>query len=455
MEYTDLIHKYPAFIYHDFDIVEDEQEIHIHYAFEIEGLSNFNPEYVFPKSQKHEAVSLSRNFRETVFSLGMVELISYWKLTCSPSVRVECGSLNDEQIRWWKKLYFHGLGEFFYRNHIETDMDSFMDLQSFGQPAAGTELTDSFSGNLIPVGGGKDSLVSLDLLKESREMNHAFIINHVMSAIHSAEAAGYDGDSLTVVSRSLDPRMLEFNKQGYLNGHTPFSALAAFASLLCAIAEHREYICLSNEDSANESTVAGSTVNHQYSKTFEFEKDFNDYCQKYITDKVHYFSLLRPLSELQIAGIFSTLPQYLHVFRSCNVGQKLEKWCGHCAKCLFVCIMLSAFLNDETVDSVFGRSMLNDEDMMDLFEQLTGLEDNKPFECVGTRKEVNIAVCMSIAAHKEKGEKLPLLYQRYAETAYYDTYKDRSVSYKDYNTENLLPPAFEKTVRERLSEMDR
>ena len=72
MEYTDLIKKYPEFVYHDFDIVEDEQEIHIHYAFEIIGLSNFNPEYVYPKSLNHEAVSLSKSFRETVFSLGMV-----------------------------------------------------------------------------------------------------------------------------------------------------------------------------------------------------------------------------------------------------------------------------------------------------------------------------------------------------------------------------------------------
>lgn len=62
---------------------------------------------------------------------------------------------------------------------------------------------------------------------------------------------------------------------------------------------------------------------------------------------------------------------------------------------------------------------------------------------------------MSIAAHRKNGTELPLMYQRYAETAYYDTYRDMAVNFKDYNTENLLPAAFEKTVKERLAEMDR
>ena len=121
----------------------------------------------------------------------------------------------------------------------------------------------------------------------------------------------------------------------------------------------------------------------------------------YLTPEIHYFSLLRPLSELQIAGFFSTLTDYLPVFRSCNVGQKEERWCGHCAKCLFVCVMLSAYLPDETLRSIFGADMLNDETMKPLFLQLTGLEDDKPFECVGTREEVNTAAAMSIMSVTE------------------------------------------------------
>ncbi len=453
MEYKNLHDIYHVFYYHDFALIESDREIQVEFDFEIEGLSHFNPSFTFAKPAECENICELRTVREAAFSLGMVELISYWKLTCAPNVYVECGDLDEQQIAWWKKLYFHGLGEFFYINHIDTDMESFMTLSSDGSHAEGKWDDRKFCGNLIPVGGGKDSFVSLDLLKDNKDENHAFVINHVMSAIHSAQAAGYNGDRLIVAERTLDPRMLDFNKQGFLNGHTPFSALAAFASSLVAIVYGKKYICLSNEASANESTIHDSKVNHQYSKTFEFEEDFKWYMDTYITGQVHYFSLLRPLSELQIAGIFSQLNDYLPVFRSCNVGSKEEKWCGHCAKCLFVCIMMSAYLSDEEVCAIFGTDMLNNPEMKNLFEQLTGILDDKPFECVGTRDEVNIAINMSIRRHLEQGKEVPYLYRFYQDSSYYESYKDRSVDWDSWNNENLVPEGYQQLIHARLEEM--
>ncbi len=454
MLFEEVSKQYPVFYYHDFQVIEFEKELQVVFDFEIEGLSHFNPSFTFVKPDGLQNIGLLRTVREAAFSLGMVELISYWKITCAPTVIVECGSLEQDQIKWWKKLYFHGLGEFFYINHIETDMDSFMSLTSSGTHAEGEWDDREFHGNLIPVGGGKDSFVSLDLLKDLKEDNHAFVINPVMSAIHSAEAAGYHKDRLIVAERTLDPRMLEFNKQGFLNGHTPFSALAAFASSLVAIVHGKKYICLSNEASANESTIHDSKVNHQYSKTFEFEEDFKWYMDRYITGQIHYFSLLRPLSELQIAGIFSTLKDYLPVFRSCNVGSKEEKWCGHCAKCLFVCIMMRAFLPHDEVVNIFGTDMLNNPEMTTLFEQLTGMLDDKPFECVGTREEVNIAICMAIANDMKNGSDIPLLYQSYMHTSYYESYKDRRVDYSVMNPTHLVPDQYLEILKTRLKEME-
>lgn len=330
-----------------------------------------------------------------------------------------------------------------------------MDLTAIGERAIGEEDPRTYHGNLIPVGGGKDSFVSLELLKGMKADNDAFVIGRVPSAIHSAEAAGYTGVHLIQAERSLDPRMLEFNKQGYLNGHTPFSALAAFASCLTAVIYGRKYVCLSNEASANESTIHGSKVNHQYSKTFEFEQNFTRYLSKYVTDQVHYFSLLRPLSELQIMSIFATLKQYHSVFRSCNVGQKEEKWCGHCAKCLFVCIMLSAFLKDEDLLNIFHADMLNDETMQDLFEQLTGILDDKPFECVGTREEVNVAIAMSIRHHEASGTPLPKLYEYYKGTSYYESFRNRTLDYQMWNRENQVPAEYAELIHEKLNEAQR
>ena len=453
MEYAMLRSKYPVFYFHDFTLAESDTEFSVYFDFEIEGLSHFNPQMTIPKPRGGEPFSHLRTVRQAAFSLGMIELISYWKLTCAPKVVIECGRLDEEAVRWWKKLYFNGLGEFFYKNKIETSPEQMMEIISVGEKITGRIDDRRFTGCLIPCGGGKDSFVSMDLLKGMKEDNHAFVINHVMSAVHSAMAAGYTGEKLIIVERTLDPRMLEFNKLGYLNGHTPFSALCAFAAVLTALIYGKQYIALSNEASANEPTIHGSKVNHQYSKTFEFEKDFKYYMDHYLTPEIHYFSLLRGLSELQIAGIFSRLTEYLPVFRSCNVGSKEERWCGHCAKCLFVCIMLSAFLDDETLVSIFHADMLNDVTLIPLFEQLTGITDDKPFECVGTREEVNTAAAVSIRTHLEQGKALPLLYEHYRRSSYYPYYKDKKIDWDQYNPENLVPKEYEPLIFERLSEM--
>ena len=450
-DYNTLRKQYTDFIYHGWKIEETDRSFTVTYTFEIVGLQSFHPTFTLPAPAHHEPYMESRLFKEAVFSLGMVELISYWKITAAPKVHIACGSLDETQKAWWKKLYFHGLGEYFHINHIPLDPDGFMEIISEGRPQEGTDWLPQVKGNLIPVGGGKDSFVTLDVLSPYKKDNLAFIINPVISAVNSAHAAGYEeGKDLLIARRTLDQGMLELNRQGYLNGHTPFSAMVAFATYLTCIVHGRKYITLSNESSANESTIKGSTVNHQYSKTFEFEQDFHAYCHAYLWDGISYFSLLRPISELQITGLFSRLKDYHPVFRSCNVGSKQGVWCGHCAKCLFVCLMLSAYLPQDEIRAVFGVDMLNDETMMDLFEQLTGLVDDKPFECVGTRDEVNVAVCMAISAMHKQQEQIPYLYRRYMESEYYKAYRNRTVDMQAWNGDNLLPEAYQEILKNKL-----
>jgi len=202
-------------------------------------------------------------------------------------------------------------------------------------------------------------------------------------------------DDTLVLQRSLDPLMLKLNGQGCLNGHTPFSALLAFYSLLAAQLSGVHAIALSNENSANESTVAGTEVNHQYSKSWMFERDFRRYVASYLGGGYDYFSLLRPLCELQIAMLFARTERYFDIFRSCNVGSKQDVWCGRCAKCLFAFIILSPFIAPGRLASIFGRNMLDDADMLPLLRQLTGRAETKPFECVGTVDEVLAALALT------------------------------------------------------------
>lgn len=473
-QYETLRRRFPQFFYRGYDIEDTEGELAVTYRFEIGGLSSFAPRWTFPKPESAGARVVDDRMERMIFSLGMVELVSYWKITCSPQVVVEAGALSAEQIRWWKELYFNGLGEFFYVNHIDAATpDNFMEIRceaagetawempretpgeaSVGAPgeATGSEMPSEpsslASGVLVPIGGGKDSVVTLELLRRSGAPLYGYIINPRGATVNTARVAGLDEGHLLSVKRTLDKNMLELNRQGYLNGHTPFSALVAFSSLIAAKLLNLSYVALSNESSANESTILGSTVNHQYSKSFQFEEDFHRYAGQYLPGSAYYFSLLRPLSEFQIAKFFARQKPYHSIFRSCNAGSKTDSWCGHCPKCLFVYLILSPFLEPDEVREIFGTDMLTDASMAGTLDQLVGIVEEKPFECVGSRDEINTALVLTIDRLRRESKPLPLLLEHYVDSGLYDRCRaagDRYSSY--YDGENLVPEPFLELVK--------
>lgn len=439
-KYLELRNKYDTFIYEGYNIEEKDNKTIITYDFNVPNLTHYYPTLELNKFE------LTEFTKYLIFHIGLVELISYWKATCSKNVIIKAGYINEEQIDFFKKLYFHGLGELFYTNGIEPNYEDFMNITCVIESTNINIPNYNGIGNLIPIGGGKDSNISLELLKNSFEDNNAFIINPKEVTLKCAELAGYDESNTITVKRTIDKNLIELNKQGFINGHTPFSALVAFISYLCAYINNKKYIVLSNESSANESNVAGTKINHQYSKTYEFENDFNEYTKKYFQIDIKYFSLLRPLTEYQIAMLFSKYEKYHNVFKSCNVGSKSLpwKWCCNCPKCLFVFIILSPFLYKEKLINIFGEDLFEKEDLLNTFIELTGYGETKPFECVGTYEEVRYAISKVI----EREENLPYLLQYYK-----DNFKLEDLSNKietRYNNDNNLDEYFENLLKEEL-----
>ena len=396
---------FPEFIYDSYQYDVQPQGLHISFCFRLGPQITFRPTAFIPARPFFHPDCLSRDQLDAlVFHIGMIELISYWKAYCPPVVTVRPFRLSEQQIAFWKKIYYNGLGEFFFTNQITTSYDDFLNFR-FDTDRELTELQapdapEADYQYLVPIGGGKDSVVTLELLKQTSHDVIPLIMNPRGATRACIERAGYTMDDVLTIERRLDNRLLELNSRGALNGHTPFSAMLAFYTLLAAALTGKPCrIALSNENSANESTVAGSSVNHQYSKSLEFEDDFRAYAAACapLQAGVEYFSFLRPLSELQIAMLFARHEHYHDVFRSCNVGSKQDLWCGHCAKCLFAFIILSPFIAPERLAQMFGKPMLDDETLRHEFDQLTGHEATKPFECVGTVSEVNDALAMTLA----------------------------------------------------------
>ena len=417
--------------YSSFCWEECEEGLRIEFRFELDADHVFRPTALIER-RPFLHFDLDREVIDRlVFDIGMIELISYWKCACPPIVKVCCGVLDDEQCAFWKKLYWNGLGEFFYTNGIQETQEAFLKVESGKRKEErGKRKVENWASAqyLVPIGGGKDSVVTLELLRRAGKSIRPLIMNPRGATIECARVAGFGIDEVLVIRRSIDPLLLKMNAEGYLNGHTPFSAMLAFYTRLASALSGIPNVALSNENSANESTVAGSYVNHQYSKSLEFEDDFRKYCLNELlldclsADAVNtqaikqssnqafnYFSFLRPLSELQIAMLFSRFTAYHDVFRSCNVGSKTDIWCGHCAKCLFAYIILSPFIEPTRLNQIFGKPMLDDLTLRHEFEQLIGEAETKPFECVGTVSEVRQALNMMLQRWYQGKERPALL----------------------------------------------
>jgi hypothetical protein len=444
--------QYKTFIFDKYEISDDNNSINIKYYFSIPNLANFEPEIKILKKHIKFIDIKGKYIDNLVFHIGLIELISYWKCTCSPNVIIKCGYLNSEQINWFKKLYFYGLGELFYTNNIETSLQDFMSIQC--EYEENIEILEDiidikYDGIIIPVGGGKDSVITLELLKNT-DKNYCLIVNPKEVSMQCSYLAGYTNDRIIEVNRTIDKKLIELNNNGYINGHTPFSSFLAFLSYFIAFITNKKYIALSNESSANESNVIGEKINHQYSKSYEFENDFRYYANKYLKAPIQYFSFLRPLNELQIAMLFSTYEKYHSIFKSCNVGSKKMpwEWCCNCPKCLFVYIILSPFLYKDKLVNIFKQDMFENKKLLDTFKELSGFGETKPFECVGTFEEIRYAITNTITNLENNNEALPYLLNYYKE--HYPLANMDNDLTKLYNKENNLPLEFDAILKKEV-----
>lgn len=420
---TALRSKHPIFRYESFSVSPSHKGLLLAYSFSIAPNLKFTPQITVPL----EGSLLTEDFQQALlrdpavlrlaFLIGMVELISYWKLTCSPLIEVAAGHLDVSELSFWEQLIRLGLGEFFFVNQISPSLSFTISparrggvAEEFKVPPQPTKITPRADSYLVLVGGGKDSIVTLELIRKLPAFkaggSSSFAINPIAASLDAIEAAGYQKPLIS--KRVLDPALRVLNSQGYLNGHTPFSSLVAFLSTLTAYINGYQFILASNESSANEGNtqLAGFEINHQYSKSFHFEGLFRDY-QERLGLSQRYLSFLRPLNEPQICRLFSRLNHQHPIFRSCNreqtsaakeralASQGTETlfkprsgWCAECPKCIFTAICLSCFISQEALETIFGANPFAAPMAGEQISALAGFSDIKPFECVGTYQEV-------------------------------------------------------------------
>jgi len=445
-KFKELRERANRFIYKSYKIHENANQIALHFHYQLDEEGKITDFFHRLHIKKNEKMSTDFSMENIVFHIGMAEAISYYKIALPKEFVIECGILNQAQKEWFAKLYFHGLGEYFYLNGIKIGQEELVCFTCKGETFH--KISQTVEENIIiPIGGGKDSLVSYALLKDAFPDALMFSMNPIVA---SQEVLKQHPRHAIELRRELDlEKIFDYNARGYLNGHIPFSSIVGFISIWLGLLYRTKYVVLSNESSANEENIVynGQKINHQYSKSLEFEDDFRRYISQYVTEDVVYFSFLRPLDEIHIAQLFATFAkEYFFTFRSCNVGSKRNEWCGKCPKCLFTYIMLCNYIDDETLQRIFGKDMLNDIELQELFDGLSQSDAVKPFECVGTYDEVNYALGKKYYSYRE--DVLPALLKNY-------TPKEREYAlHVNYDEQNNLPTKFKKILKSHVEKLN-
>ena len=332
--------------------------------------------------------------------LHLIAGVSYYKAAVPGEIRIEGYSIDADTATLIESIYVNGLGEFAYRNGLNLHERIRFPHDDDSLPHAPSLQLDHHA--LVAIGGGKDSLVSIEAL---RSLGVAQTVTWIGGSQLIAACAARTELPSRNIGRQLAPALFEYNRQGAWNGHIPVTAVNSAILVFAAVLLDADQVVFSNERSASygslirsEDGLGTSEVNHQWSKSWAFEEAFAAHVRKHVAADLHYYSLLRPLSELAVARQFSKSDRYDAWFSSCNrnfhlLGERpANRWCGICPKCHFVFLALAPFMPKPRLVGIFGRNLLDDPEQSAVYDALLEYQDHKPFECVGEGRESRAAM---------------------------------------------------------------
>jgi UDP-N-acetyl-alpha-D-muramoyl-L-alanyl-L-glutamate epimerase len=342
--------------------------------------------------------------RRIVRALAIVEAFSYWKALCSPVIEVAPPAPDAGELDWWRAFWPGAMGEYLYRNQIDYTTAGFLVIRGPGaapEPLAGVaDGTDNAADGadgapLVLFSGGKDSLALARIAAAARGAAPVdFFLYNPGARLRDMAGSLAAGGRVLEAQRVILPELLRLNAAGHPNGHTPFSAYLAFAAMLTGYLRGSGLTVAGNsrsDDEPNVPSYLGRPVNHQWTKSYEFETAIGGYRDRWLPGAPGYSSPLRPLYELQIiASLSGDVDAYLRT-ASCNRAPA-GAWCRSCAKCAWVFLATAALFGHALAIRKIGADMFADPALAGVYQEMAGLTGTKPFECTGTEGEVRAAI---------------------------------------------------------------
>jgi hypothetical protein len=315
---------------------------------------------------------------------------SYYKLSAPRRIEFT-RPVPGEVLDLARQTYDEGLRELAVTNGLPVPLESEIVAETRPAPRRSDPVPGAGGRRpLVPIGGGKDSAAVLAMLPDATGVT----VSATPAQRRLTDAAGV---RLLEVGRTLDPELTALTEAGGYNGHIPITAINSALSMLVAALHGHAAVAFGNERSANEPTrlVGGVPVNHQHSKSYAYEEGF---AHATAASGIAYFSLLRRLSGLSVAGIVAAEHRLRGSFLSCNRAfvrsrrpDDPQTWCLECPKCLSTFLSFAPFLDVAEAAEVFGGDPLADAALTSSFADLWDL-DAKPFECVAELAESAVAM---------------------------------------------------------------
>src|SRR5271170_2264548 len=201
--------------------------------------------------------------------------VSYYKTAAPPVIDLGPTALTDAELAFLREFYLQGLGEFAYRNSLDlTPLRIEADRAEAQAPGQREPTTPQKA--LVPFGGGIDSIVVVERVRRLADVA-LFVVSRPADRFAAIEEpAAVTGLPVVRAEREIDPQLLRSAELGFLNGHVPVTGILSAVAVLAAVLEDRDAVVMSNEWSASIPTLQyqGRPVNHQYSKSADFEAAF-------------------------------------------------------------------------------------------------------------------------------------------------------------------------------------
>ncbi len=415
------------FIYNQFRLSNDHRTAYFDYTVTHNAEThNLTETLVFPEPLA-DSPAQQRSLRALHLALG----VSYYKMFVQGSI-VHPYAMDEAEATFWNNMWQGGFGEFLYLNKLPAERLATFAPQDGLRFEGDSDIADS--GALLGIGGGKDSIVAGELLKALDVPVIGFVIATGEQLGQAKSVAETMDVELLAIQRTVDPHMLELQTQpGAYKGHIPISLIFGLVGTTLAVARGTSYVVVANEASASlpRAEWQGKPVNHQWSKSFEAERQIQQFVQRSVWQPVTYFSAIRQLTSIGVAKAFANFPAYFEVFTSDNFVFRIDpakrpsgRWGLESPKSLSSYILLAPWLSDQDVARIFGMDLLNEASLSRLFLELVGVEGEPPLDCVGTVEE--LVLSMNLLAKQG----------RYTEVALVKLAKERGVVHEgDWQTE--------------------